>query len=211
MLIEILGVIGIGKSTLLRAFPDEDYVKVQEPVEDNPWLAPFYAELSYLQALRKVGNLAPARTTPIMEVYLQARRKNEIFRGWQKDPFRPIVTDYGRPGAFARLLHNAKIISDLDYKTFLEVQQATEFTSTLRTVFYLDGIERAFENMRKRARPCELGVSLEYLKDLDTSYREELGKDAYYIPWGNGHSDINQIRAILQELHLSSVNDLILV
>lgn len=184
-LISILGVLGVGKSTLLDSFPEEKYTRVEEPVEDNPWLEPFYAELKYLYELRKVGNLSPARTTPMMEVYLLARQKRDIEEAKKRGKI--VVSDYGCPGVFARLLHKDKIISDLDYKTFKLVECVTKVIPDI--VIYLRGLDFAFGNIKKRGRKCEEGLSEKYLVDLDRSYQidlqiyRDLGVDVYCFSW----------------------------
>lgn len=194
-LISILGVIGVGKSTLLNRFPGKEYTRVEEPVEDNPWLKSFYAELKYLYELRKVGNLSPARTTPMMEVYLLARQKRDIEEA--KKGEKSVVSDYGCPGAFARLLHKDKIISDLDYKTFKLVESVTKVIPDI--VIYLQGLEFAFGNIKTRGRECEAGITEEYLFDLDKSYQIELqkyrglGVDVYRFSWPDPLDLINDI------------------
>ncbi|MFH1821761.1 MAG: deoxynucleoside kinase [Methanobacteriota archaeon] len=199
-IIEIQGIIGAGKSSLLRAFPASDYTRVEEPVEENPWLAAFYAEYHYLRELRKCGNLSPARTTPMMEVYLQARRFNAICQA--KKGGLPIVCDFGRPVVFARNLHAEGIISQLDFNTFLEVRNATEVIPDL--VFYLDGLDRAWKAMERRGRSIEKGVPYSYQVGLDGQYRVEhdylrgLGVPTVVFDWPDG-GDLVAIEAALRQ------------
>lgn len=194
-IISILGVIGIGKSVLLARFPGEKYTKVKEPVEDNPWLESFYAELKYLYELRKIGNSSPARTTPMMEVYLLSRQKRDIEIA--KKPGKPIVSDYGCPGVFARLLYQDKIISDLDYETFKMVEGVARVVPDI--IFYLTGIDFALKNIEKRGRECEIGIPDGYLINLDKSYQvyleesKSLGVDVQVLPWPDSLPQIDKV------------------
>jgi len=185
VIVEILGTIGIGKSTLLSWFPENDYVKVSEPVSENPWLEAFYAEYAYLQKLRAIGNVSPARTTPMMEMWLQAYRTNRI-REAQEQAIHPtgnrhIVTDFGRPAVFAKMLHADGIISKLDYETFLEVERATAIGADL-TIF-LKGVDLAWSNCRERARGCESGLTYGYLARLELQYTDTVWGQVVTVDW----------------------------
>jgi deoxyadenosine/deoxycytidine kinase len=185
MIVEILGTIGIGKSTLLSWFPDESYVKVSEPVAENPWLEAFYAEYNYLTKLRAIGNTSPARTTPMMEMWLQAYRTNRIREAQEQAQHptgnRHIVTDFGRPAVFAKMLRDDGIISRLDYETFLEVERATRVEADL-TILLID-VDLAWANCRERARGCESGLTYEYLEHLESQYFKSCGNQAVVVSW----------------------------
>jgi len=188
MLIEILGIIGAGKSTLLETFPT-DYEIVREPVDENAWLPIFYAELAYVEQLKKVGRYAPAVSTPLMECYLAAKRKNDIDKA--KKVGKPVVTDFGRPQVFARMLLAHKTINEFDYTTFLEISKACEIVPEI--VIYLDSLDRAYVNMKNRGRAIESGLTYEYLTNLHREYEKEIAAlessrttSIFKIKWGNG-------------------------
>lgn len=184
-IVEILGTIGVGKSYLMAQFPEKEWVHVHEPVDENPYLDAFYAELEYITKARNRFPV-PSVTTPFLEIYMTTKRTMALWDAIEiaENKGKNVVTDFGRPEIFAYNLHKAGIISSLHYDTFLMVAKIARKSLLLddgsfvfdrpglRTVetVILTGYEKAFERMQKRARPCEKKVSIEYLKQLEETY-----------------------------------------
>lgn len=202
--VDVLGIIGAGKSTLLSVFPDT-YTKVDEPVERNPWLEIFYAEMEYIKKLSATGRYTPAASTPMMEVYLLAKRKNDLDTA--RAIGKPIVNDFGRPGVFARVLHKTKVITDLDFETFREVEEAC--LEVPDYFIYLNGLDRAEQNRKDRGRSCEAGVDLNYQYNLHCEYEWEckrlsqMGAKGLRVDWPEGGS-LKEVDAFLQDNGLPS-------
>ena len=193
-LIEILGIIGVGKSTLLSKFSDEIYKKIEEPVASNPYLEDFYAEMRNRETTL-------FRTVPLMEIYLQNKRFYEL--GMESNKVK--VTDWGWPEVFAKMLFLDGIMNDRDYKTFLLVCENTRIKSDL--VIFLDmAPKQALANIHNRGRDCEKSISLEYLKNLRKNYleilseRKNAGQRVEIIDWDY---DIKKIEQVLKSIELS--------
>ena len=172
MILEILGTIGIGKSTILEQMDDTKFLKVHEPVKENPYLSAFYAELEYVKHARAAGFSVPTVTTPFLEIWMAAQRSVSIQHAIQTRGNRAVVTDFGWPSVFARILFDDGVISRLHYETFKVVDAAMpEYGSIL---VLLTGYQVAYERMRKRGRDCEKNLTLEYLKRLEVEYLKEM-------------------------------------
>ena len=192
MLIEILGIIGVGKSTLMEKFSNS-YIKINEPVKENPYLEDFYLEL-------QSGDYKCLRTIPLMEIYLQNKRYYELTKVGSEN--KNIVTDWGYPEVFAKILYDMKLISNRDYDTFKLVVQNTRVESDL--IFYLSmSPEQALKNIKARNRECERGITKEYLTNLDNNYLRILAEkdNVWVIDWSD--YDINKIVNILKRYNLS--------
>ena len=111
-----------------------------------------------------------------------------------------IANDFGQPRAFALNLLADKIISDTDFHTFLQVHYAAHIDPGL--VIYLNGLERAWEDMQKRGRDCEKGVPFSYQEGLHNNYEkalkcmEERGVKVERLNWSTG-GDLAALREVL--------------
>jgi len=204
-LLEIVGPIGRGKSVLLAALSDA-YAKVVEPVEGNPWLECFYAEMDYMRKLKAISSPSwPARTTPLMEIHLQANRKLALEAAFEKSDL--VATDYVRPGIYARCLMWDGVISQLDYQCFFDVERATEIYGIKRHVIYLKGVDRALANIGERGRECERGIRREYLELLERSTEAEEDSERFvFVKWGirDGYDEWAEIEYALEKMGLPS-------
>lgn len=154
-LVQINGVIGRGKSTMLDRFSTDHWRKVEEPVKINPYLEQFYAELQ--------ENKPGMWCTPYMEVFLYGYR--EFALGGNTDV--PTVTDFGSVKVFAKMLQGK--MGEREYDTFL---LASALSTMPRLIIYLEGVEVAYKQMLSRDRDCEKGLPKDYLYSLDKTYRE---------------------------------------
>lgn len=193
-ILTISGIIGVGKTTLTRSLGEAlDANTVYEPVETNEYLEKFYAD--------KEAFAFP------MQVYLL----NHRFRQHQQMVWsdRDVVQDRSiyEDVIFGKLLKDAGIMSDLDFETYRSLYlNMTNFLHRPDLIIYLDtSPEVALERVRERARPCENGVDLEYLKALKAGYEEWLVDVEPRIPvlrldWDEFHDTNEVIAKINQKL-----------
>ena len=200
-LIEILGTIGVGKTTLLQAFPDST-IKIFEPVEGNPFLNAFYTELQLFKQLSELKYTYNPKITPLMEAYLSCKRAREIKSVSRTNPNKYIVTDWGRSEAFIQCLYHYKVLTELDLMVFDEIINAIDYQPKL--IIYLDNIEFAWENVKKRNRQCECNITKDYLITLDNAYKQILTKyqNVEIIHWDNSCS-IKNLQPILAKYQIN--------
>lgn len=169
--IGISGIIGAGKTTLAEELSKVMGLPVYyEPVIDNVYLADFYKDMK-----RYAFNL---------QVYLLNRRFSQhqqiIWnqKGGIQD--RTIYED----NIFAKILHNDGFIDDRDYETYMDLfKNMSNFMKKNTLIVHLDVTpEQAMERIKDRARGCEVGISLDYLKKLYEGYEEFLSEIAHIIP-----------------------------
>lgn len=157
--IGIAGIIGSGKSTLTQSLSKAlGATPFLEPVEENPYLNLFYQDKG------KYG-------FP-MQVFLLNKRfqqHQEIVWG-QKVAVqdRTLFEDT----IFAQMLVESGHMSKLDYATYLDLfLNMTHFLERPTVILHLDvDPEVALSNVQRRARGCETGLSLDYLKALHDGY-----------------------------------------
>jgi len=169
--IGIAGIIGAGKTTLATALGEHLELDVHyEPVVDNEYLADFY------------------RDTPkysfAMQIYLLNRRfqqHQEIIwrnRGGVQD--RTIYED----AIFAKTLRDLQQMDERDYQTYLNLfRNLSNFMCRPSAIVYLDVTpENSLRRIEQRARGCESGISLDYLKRLYDNYEEFVQEISRLIP-----------------------------
>lgn len=177
LFVGISGIIGAGKSTLTtdlaRALGATAYM---EPVKENPYLEGFYADM--------------ARFGFTMQVFLLNKRfqqHQEVVWGQRRAvQDRTIYEDT----IFAQMLAEAGLMSRLDYQTYLDLfLNMTHFLERPTVILHLDvDPEVALANVQRRARGCETGLTLDYLKALHAGYEqwiETMGKrlSIVRVPW----------------------------
>ena len=159
LFIGIAGLIGAGKSTLARALGEHTGLPVYyEPVQDNEYLADFYADT--------------AKYAFSMQIYLLNRRFQQhqeiIWQGGGAVQDRTIYED----AIFAKTLVNLGLMEERDYRTYLSLfQNMSNFMCRPNIIVYLDiQPETSMERIKMRSRDVESGVSLDYLKMLYQEY-----------------------------------------
>ncbi|MDE2038800.1 MAG: deoxynucleoside kinase [Elusimicrobia bacterium] len=167
--IGIAGTIGVGKSTLTvdlaRAL---NFEPVLEEVDGNPYLEGFYGDM------KRYGTM--------MQVWLlnhRFRQHREFVTRISLGKIRGVVQDrtIWEDTIFARMLnrHPDKIISDLDYNTYLDLFDNMVLRELVfpQLLIYLDcRPETAAKRIGARGRGMESGISLEYLRMLRQNYEQ---------------------------------------
>lgn len=167
--IGIAGTIGVGKSTLtIELAKALGFEPILEEVDGNPYLDKFYKDM------KTYGT--------IMQVWLLNRRfrqHREFVARISLGRIKGVVQDrtIWEDTIFARLLneHPDKIISDLDYNTYLDLFDNMVLRELVfpQLLIYLDcSPETALKRIAARGRGMEKTISIEYLRALKANYEQ---------------------------------------
>ena len=144
MFIGIAGIIGAGKSTLAQSLADHlGYDTYNEPVDDNPYLDDFYADMN--------------RWGAMMQIHLLFRRFEQHQQiVWKKKKGAVQDRTIYEDTIFARMLHEAGFIDKRDYETYLG-----HFNIMKRFLVYPDILiylrvspETSMQRIQERGRGC---------------------------------------------------------
>ena len=171
--IGIAGTIGVGKSTLTTQLAQAlNFEPILEEVDGNPYLELFYDDM------RAYGTM--------MQVWLlnhRFRQHREFVSRISLGRIRGVVQDrtIWEDTIFARMLnqHPEKIISDMDYNTYLDLFDNMVLRELVfpQLLIYLDcKPETAVKRIGQRGRDMESGISLEYLRQLHDNYQQFLAE-----------------------------------
>jgi len=167
--IGIAGTIGVGKSTLTVELAKAlNFEPILEEVDGNPYLEPFYSDM------KTYGTM--------MQVWLlnhRFRQHREFVTRISLGKLRGVVQDrtIWEDTIFARMLnrHPDKIITDLDYNTYLDLFDNMVLRELVfpQILVYLDcRPETAAKRILNRGREMERTIDLDYLKRLRENYEE---------------------------------------
>lgn len=155
--IAIEGCIGVGKTTLCRMLGEMLGAQVVlEKFEENPFLKDFYRE--------------PERYAFQTQIFFLLTRYRQQQQLVQADLFHNfLITDY--------IFEKDKIFAYLNlqdeelklYETLVSSIQHTVVAPDL-VVYLQSTVDRLMANIRMRARPYEMEMSHEYIKDLNEAY-----------------------------------------
>jgi len=157
--IGISGLIGAGKSTLATALGKRLNLPVYyEPVQDNIYLEDFYKDI-------KTHSFA-------MQVYLLNKRFSQqqviIWQGKGGVQDRTIYED----SIFAKMLRDSGLMQERDYDTYISLfQHMSNFMKKPNVIVHLDvSPEESHRRIAMRARGCESGITIDYLRNLKRAY-----------------------------------------
>jgi deoxyadenosine/deoxycytidine kinase len=206
--IGIAGIIGVGKSTLTvdlaRAL---NFEPILEEVDGNPYLESFYKDM------KGYGTM--------MQVWLlnhRFRQHREFVTRISLGKIRGVVQDrtIWEDTIFARMLnrHPDKIITDLDYNTYLDLFDNMVLRELVfpQLLIYLDiKPEIAAARINSRGRGMEQQIPLEYLRALRDNYEqfiiemEQAGVRVLRIPWEH-FQPISEVARLVHEYSLKPSN-----
>lgn len=180
-LIWVEGIIGAGKSTFSREIGKRLGLRViEEPVETNPYLEPFYKD--------------PKSCAFGMQMFLLHKRyamqQLASYESTGVGGYNGAILDRSLSGdrVFAKLHMESGNISSLDWKTY-EISynyMARNLLPPTLLIFLDIQPETAFERMKKRNRGAESGVPLEYLEKLRDGYVDLLQEaENGLMPWSH--------------------------
>ncbi|NLH40007.1 MAG: deoxynucleoside kinase [Elusimicrobia bacterium] len=165
--IGIAGIIGVGKSTLTVELAKAlNFEPVLEEVSGNPYLSKFYEDM------KGYGTM--------MQIWLlnhRFRQHREFVARISLGKINGVVQDrtIWEDTIFARMLnqHPEKVISDLDYNTYLDLFDNMVLRELVfpQLLIFLDcSVETAMKRIKMRGREMEKTITLDYLKSLQDNY-----------------------------------------
>lgn len=160
MYIAIAGNIGCGKTTLTRMLAKRyGWTPRFEPVDNNPYLADFYADMQ--------------RWSFNTQIYFLTKRFKEVVDICQS-PENIILdrTIFEDAHIFAPHLHDSGAMSDRDYQTYRELfDLMTAITRQPDLMIYIRAsLPHLVGHIHKRGRDFEQTMSLDYLAGLNERY-----------------------------------------
>ncbi|MES2504685.1 MAG: deoxynucleoside kinase [Myxococcota bacterium] len=198
--IGIAGTIGVGKSTLTEELAKAlEFEPVLEEVDGNPYLNHFYEDM------KEYGTM--------MQIWLlnqRFRQHREFVNRISLGKIKGVVQDrtIWEDTIFARMLnhHPDKIISDLDYNTYLDLFDNMVLRELVfpQLLIYLDcKPETAIKRIHSRGRSMENAIDLDYLRSLKEHYdqfvveMEQAGVRVLRISW----EEFRPISEIVKQVH----------
>ncbi len=184
------GIIGSGKTRLTKALAEALELRALfEPVKSNPYLSRFYNN--------------PKRWAFPMQIELLHRRyamqKLAAFEATMAGGHQGAVLDRGLPGdrVFAKLHMLKGNMSEMEWDTYeraYDTMTCSLIPPSLLIYLEVDP-EVALERVVKRARNAEVGIGIDYLRELHKGYLDLLveiessdhpwsrGMDTMRVPW----------------------------
>ncbi len=160
MHIAIAGNIGSGKTTLTRMLSHHyGWIPRYEPVDNNPYLADFYAEM--------------ARWSFNLQVYFLNKRFKEVVEISRSDEV--VIQDrtiFEDARIFAPNLHAQGLMSDRDFANYCDLFDLMMSLVNLPDlmIYIRSSIPTLVSQIQKRGREYEQTMRLDYLKGLEDRY-----------------------------------------
>jgi deoxyadenosine/deoxycytidine kinase len=163
--VAVAGNIGSGKSSLTRLLSTHyGWNAYFESVEDNPYLADFYADMK--------------RWSFNLQVYFLSKRFNDHKK--IVDGSASVIQDrsiYEDAEIFAKNLNQIGNMDDRDYTNYVELYKVmTQYLRPPDLLIYLDArIETLLKQIARRGREYEQSIPQSYLEQLSELYRGWIG------------------------------------
>ncbi len=205
LFVAISGNIGAGKSSLARLLGERFKWKPYfESVDDNPYLADFYADMS--------------RWSFHLQIYFLANRfkcHKEIVESSES-----VIQDrsiYEDAEIFAHNLHDIGKMTDRDYTNYVSLFHVMmEYLKPPDLMIYLRAsVDTLINQISKRGRDFEKSIQRSYLETLNTLYEDWINRyklgplliiESDNLDFVNKQSDldfiVNRVKQALPQLHL---------
>ena len=162
MHIAVAGNIGSGKTTLTKLLAHRyNWTPRFEPVDNNPYLADFYADM-------------PRWSFNLQIYFLNKRFKEVVEISKSTDTLIQDRTIY--EGVYVFMENNKAMgnLSERDYETYMELfEQMMSVVKFPDLMIYLHAsVPHLVSNIQKRGRDYEQSIQLEYLQNLNRRYDE---------------------------------------
>lgn len=161
MHIAIAGNIGVGKTTLAEKLAQHfGWDVYYEAVEGNPYLAPFYDDMT--------------KWSFHLQVYFLNSRFEQVLR-IKEDAFQPVIQDrsiYEDAYIFALNLHESGIMNETDYATYLGLfKTIMKAVTPPNLMIYLKAdTDKLVRQIQLRNRSFEQNIDISYLESLNRLY-----------------------------------------
>ena len=158
-MIVIDGVVGVGKSTLMKILAKElNLIQFEEPVVNNPILPKFYENRERY-------------AFPSQIFFLNSRFKH-LKEASKKEMCVLDRSIYG-DAIFAKMLYEAGDMTKVEFDTYEELlENMVNHIKVPKLMIYLEvSVEEAMRRIKKRGRDYEQKVELEYWKELNRHYK----------------------------------------
>jgi deoxyadenosine/deoxycytidine kinase len=156
----IAGNIGVGKTELTNRLSTElGWLAYYEPVIQNPYLDPFYADMT--------------RWSFHLQIYfLSERFKAQAQIGESALPFIQDRTIYEDCEIFAKTLYEQGSMTQVDYENYRSLFEVlVSFLRKPDLILYLKASPEALlERIASRGRPSEQGIGADYITRLNRAY-----------------------------------------
>ena len=156
----IAGNIGVGKTELTDRLAAELGWKVYyEPVIQNPYLDPFYLDMT--------------RWSFHLQIYFLAERfKAQVRIGKSGEAFIQDRTIYEDAEIFAKTLYEQGSMTEVDYRNYLELFYCmTDFLRPPDLIVYLHASpDTLMDRIARRGRESEKAITRDYLERLSAAY-----------------------------------------
>lgn len=172
MLVSVCGLIGSGKSTLVKNLATNDkFTEFQEPVETNPFLELYYKDPKRWSYAMQV-NLLFERYKQMKEAYLRSLRGETVV----------IDSTIYSDMAFAIVQNWENYFTSEEYNSYINMHKVISSQTVYPDLFvFLELTPNiALERIAKRSRTCEAGIPIDYLNMLLKAYRIVLDKLSKY-------------------------------
>ena len=158
----IAGNIGVGKTELTNRLSRElGWLAYYEPVIENPYLDPFYLDMS--------------RWSFHLQIYfLSERFKAQAEIGKSELPFIQDRTIYEDAEIFARVLHDQGAMTEVDYRNYTALFEImVGFLRKPDLVIYLQASpDVLLERIARRGRASEKSIQRDYIVSLNEAYED---------------------------------------
>lgn len=160
--VAVAGNIGSGKSSLTRMLSQQyGWKSFYESVDDNPYLADFYADMS--------------RWSFNLQVYFLSKRFNDHKKIVDGDE--SVIQDrsiYEDAEIFARNLHDIGRMDNRDYTNYVELYKVMmQYLQPPDLLIYLDArIDTLLKQISRRGRDYEQSIPRSYLEQLSLLYKD---------------------------------------
>ncbi len=162
----LCGNIGVGKSLFAERLGARlGWDVYYEPVKQNPYLEPFYADMK--------------RWAFHLQIYFLAERfkaQKRMNRGCA--PFVQDRTIYEDGEVFARVLHERGEMDRTDFEAYIALfREMVEFLASPGLLIYLKASpDILLRRIAQRGRSCEAAIEAIYLEQLQAAYEDWIGR-----------------------------------
>ena len=162
MHIAVAGNIGSGKTTLTKLLAHRyNWIPRFEPVDNNPYLADFYADM-------------PRWSFNLQIYFLNKRFKEVVEISQSKDTLIQDRTIFEDARIFAPNLHDQGMMSDRDFANYTDLFDLMMSLVKLPDlmIYIRSSIPNLVQHIQKRGREYEQSIRLDYLEGLNLRYEE---------------------------------------